>query len=210
MCLTGKSQNVPKHLMSTNKFNYNGWKIKKGSVIHLTNSDSFYVREMKCYSVRGENMVNMYTNISGRDTVINFNYWVNDDLIVLPKGVAKIPIINTQPPIEVSTQKDIVEGYEPSLAMQKAGFNLMQAATVSRTGNNLMLIGTLGTLAGAGFAISGDPEIGAIASVGSGVLTLVGFIVRMSSDRYISNAGQYLQGVVPLKRGKAKKVYKDF
>lgn len=89
LCFTAKSQDVPKHLMSTNKFEYNGWKIKKGNVINLANNDSFIIEKMDWYSLDGFNVLYVSTKLKGIDTSIDFDEWVQSDLIIRPKGIEK-------------------------------------------------------------------------------------------------------------------------
>jgi hypothetical protein len=199
-------------LMETDKYDYNGWKIKNGSVIHLTNQDSFTINKMQWYSVDGENMMYLSTKLGGKDTTINFNYWVDEDLIVLPNGVKKMAILSRIPPIEKMSEKDSVEGYEPTFAMQQAGYQLMRAAEITSMAQSIQLVGLSAAAGGVVYAAI-DPsnaQIGLIVAATGSAISAIGYIISFSANRSIALAGKYLNGVVPLKRGKAKAVYKEF
>lgn len=210
LCLATTAQDVPKHLMGTNKFDYNGWKVKKGSVIHLSNNDSFIVDKMDWYSLDGYNVMFIGTKLNGKDTSINFNNWVNDGRIVKPNGIAKL---------EEDTSKlralnsDEIIGFEPTSAAIHAGYQLMRYAQTQRTGNSLVVGGLLTTLAGSFMLAAGD-KITVKASPyvmgGGGALTLIGWVINMSSNKHIANAGRYLNGIVPINHGKKKVIFKEY
>lgn len=204
------AQQKAQHLMTTNKAEYNGWKIKKGTQIPLTDGDTGIIQKMDWYSVQGVNV--LYATIknkAGEQIDFDLEGWVLDGKIILPNGISKLPERKRIEPDGISTDGDtLITGYELFRGLKGAGNELNIYANQQKTANAMQVVGALTSITGLALSANGE-SYGPYVAAGGVVIGLVAWIVGANAQKHIGYAGNFLQGIVPLNNGKKKVRYID-